>query len=92
MSGYLPMFDTCAEIKRYFGSVNKQSEGSLEEDVELNELHGKLVCTSHLWVLTRSGRELNRKNRLVGAKGLSNLKSEAEVRTATWVREKIFAK
>lgn len=87
---YLRMVDAYAEIKVSMGVVDKRSGGITDEDVNIAELDGKLICTSHLWAITRSGRVLNRNDRPVGSKGLASLTSNCEVRTAVWVREYIF--
>lgn len=50
---YLLMMDSYATLRLIYKFDNKEVISKTHEDVQLDLLHGQLICRSHLWILTR---------------------------------------
>lgn len=68
-----------------------EANGVNEDDVGIEELRGKAVCTCHIWMLSRGNQVCNRTERPVHLNGITSLECIPERRIVTWVRKKIFS-
>lgn len=95
----VPMDENCEEYHRLtdaFASI-LMTRGEVsgirhfnDDDVDIEKLRGKPICSSHRWILTRGEEQVDHLVRPVSEHGICTLQTLAERQTMVWVKKQIF--